>query len=283
MSAYTEKTEILAEKIDWIAYTQKNNVEWQFPDYISNKWKRITALPKYTHGEENQQGVRRYWNIATAKQGRMVIMDGSCTGTLQENRENVLQWLGQQDMKPTRLDFAIDIVRSSFNPKACVKHLRDGSVRTHAQSAMQVHDEFKGGFTQYVGTKASETYTRIYDKSLEQKTDYPWVRIETVYQGQRAEASLHAYLQHKTVKPLILAHVDFPKWRAWQRVMSGNVAKLSIPPRETRTRAWLLSRVAKSIAREIAMDEDQSFLFQLIDRIRDEYKLTFPDKPIVDW
>lgn len=277
------ETEILAEKIDWIAYTQKNSVDWNYPAYISDKWKKISPLRNYTHGEENQQGVKRFWNIIRADQGRMTIMDGCASSILGENREEFLCWLNQMDARPTRLDYSLDITHSNFNARGCVQHLRNGLVRTHSQSALQVHDEFKGGFTQYLGTKTSETYTRIYDKAMEQKTDFSWTRVETVYQGARAEASLAAYLQHKSVRPLILAHVDFPKWRAWQRVMSGNVAKLAIPFRETRTRAWLLSQVAKSIAREIAMDEDQKFLFELIDRVRFEYKMLTKDKQDVDW
>jgi len=279
----TQKQEILAEKIDWIAYTQKNNVEWQFPDYISSKWKKINPLRNYTHGEENQQGVKRFWNIVRVDQGRMVMLDGGASGILGENREQFLYWLSQMDAKPTRLDYALDITHSNFKPKGCIAHLRNGNVRTHAQSAMQVTDEFKGGFTQYLGTKTSETYTRIYDKSVEQKTDYSWTRIETVYQGDRAETSLQTYLQHKSVKPLILAHVDFPKWGAWKRVMQGTVAKLHVPPRETRTRAWLLSQVAKSIAREIAMDEDQSFWFELAEKVRYEYQMLTKNETGVDW
>jgi DNA relaxase NicK len=279
----SQKTEVLSEKIDWIAYTQKSSIDWQFPAYISDKWKRINPLRNYTNGEENQQGVKRFWNTIREAQGRMVLLDGSASSILGANREEFLCWLNGMDAKPTRLDFALDITHSKFKPQGCVQHLRNGSVKTHAQSALQVHDEFKGGFTQYVGTKTSETYTRIYDKSMEQKTSYNWTRIETVYQGDRAEAGLQAYLQHKSVRPLILAHVDFPKWGAWKRVMSGDVAKLHVPLRETRTRAWLLSQVAKSIAREIAMDEDQSFLFQLIDQIREEYKTLTKGEQNISW
>jgi hypothetical protein len=278
-----QKSEVLAEKIDWIAYTQKNYVDWQFPVYISDKWKQISPLRNYTNGEENQQGVKRFWNTIRADQGRMVIMDGSASSILGANLEHFVCWLSQMDAKPTRLDYALDITHSDFNPRGCVQHLRNKSVVTHAQSAMQVHDEFKGGFTQYLGTKASETYTRIYDKAVEQKTDHSWIRIETVYQGDRAEASLQAYLQCQSTRALIKRHVDFPKWRAWQRVMSGDIAKLAIPPRETRTRAWLLSQVAKSLAREIAMDEDHAFWFEFSERVREEIAALDKIAPVINW
>ncbi len=280
---YDEKTEILAEKIDWIAYTQKSSVDWQFPDYISDKWKRISPLRNYTNGEENQQGIKRFWNTITTSQGRQVLMDGQASGILGEKLDPFLLFLGSLDAKPTRLDFAVDITHSNFKPKGVVTHLRSGNVVTHAQSALQVHDEFKGGFTQYVGTKSSETFTRIYDKAVEQKTNYPWVRIETVYQGDRAEASLQAYLQCKSTRPLIKRHVDFPRWRAFQRVMLGDTVKLFVPPRITKTRAWLLSQVAKSVAREISMDENHEFWFEFRDKIAEELRDIDKKLVLVDW
>jgi len=152
----TKKTEILAEKIDWIAYTQKSNISWQFPHYISDKWKKISPLRNYTHGEENQQGVKRYWNIIREDQGRMVVMSGSASAILGDYREEFLQWLHFMDARATRIDYALDIMYSDFNPKSCIQHIRNKTVKTHAQSAIQVTDEFKGGFTQYLGTKTSE-------------------------------------------------------------------------------------------------------------------------------
>lgn len=283
MSQYNTKTEVLSEKIDWISYTQKNGILWQLPPYISDKWKKISPLRNYTNGEENQQGVKRFWNTITQSQGKMVLLDGSASSILGENQEDFLRWLGSMDAKPTRLDFALDITHTSVKAQGCVQHLRSGAIVTHAQSAIQTHDEFRGGFTQYLGTKTSETYTRIYDKSKEQEVNYPWVRVETVYQGSRAEAALHAYLQCKSTRQLITRHVDFPKWRAWQRIMSGDIVELYIPPKQTNTRKWLLSQVAKSIAKELAMDEDHTFWFLLREQIQLELIALDKSGDIIDF
>lgn len=271
------KTEILREKIDYIAYSQKISEMWAMPDYIDNHWKQISPLRNYTNGEENKQGVKRFWNTQNMKQGRYVILSGSPTDFIEANLSEFLRWVSTSVVKPTRIDYALDILHSDFNPRVAASQLQRGLAVTHAKSALQDKDILKGGFTQYVGTKTSETYTRIYDKAAEQKTDYRWVRIETVYQGDRAEASLQAYLQCQSTRPLIKRHVDFPKWRAWQRVMQNSVVKLSVPLRETRTRAWLLSQVAKSIAREIAMDEDHAFWFELSAKVKSELELLTDD------
>lgn len=275
------ETEEIAEKIDWLAYSQKTNVEWGFPEYIKDKWKPISPLRNYTNGEENEQGVKRFWNTITMTQGKYVVFGGSVLPTLQENQEQFLQWVSSHETKVTRIDFCVDIIRSkTFNPKSVVSHLRAKKVKTHAQSIPKYSDDWKGGFTQYIGKKTSETYTRIYDKGMEQKTDYTWSRIETVYQGERAEAALSAYLLHKSTVPLIRAHVDFPDWKQWNRVMQADKGKLVYEKRISNTRKWLLDSVASSIAKELLLDDDQAFLFELMERVRFEYKALSKDDTI---
>lgn len=275
------KTEILAEKIDWLAYTLKSNEGWAFCEGIDDKWKQVSPLRNYTHGEENKQGIRRYWNTVSARQGRQVVCSGGVLSSGDFPTEELLNSVFTSDAKATRIDFCLDVMHSDFKPQSCVTHLRTNNCTTHARSIPRIADDWQGGFTQYVGTKTSETYTRIYDKQAEQKTDYSWVRVETVYQGARAEPALQAYLQHKSTRRLILAHVDFPKWKAWRRVMSGDKAKLNYAPRVSATRKWLLGQVSKSVAKELAQDEDEAFLFEFIDKVREEWReLTGIDEEI---
>jgi hypothetical protein len=268
----TQKTEVLREKIDWLAYSQKNYVDWQFPSFIDDKWKPISPLRNYTNGEENKQGVRRFWNTIRHDQGRMVVFSGSTLNFTEEQLSHLFSTVAGMENKITRVDYCLDIHGGNFNPISCITHLRTRSVITHARTIPRIQDDWKGGFSQYVGTKASETYTRIYDKAAEQKVEGKWTRIETVYQGDRAEASLQAYLLHKSTRKLILAHVDFPKWKAWRRIMQGDKEKLIVSPRVSNTRSWLLNQVSASIARELLLDDDQTFLFELMERVRFEYK-----------
>lgn len=278
-----QKTEEIAEKIDWIAYSQKANFSWGFPPFIEDNWKPIHPLPNYTHGEENKQGVRRFWNTVRTSQGKYVILSGSAMTNIAEHQQQFMEFLASGDGKPTRIDYCVDVIgKSLFNPKACVAYLRKREVKTHAQQIPKYVDEWKGGFSQYIGKKGSETYTRIYDKKAEQGADFQWSRVETVYQGERAEASLHAYLLHKSTVPLIKAHVDFPNWKQWNRVMSGGRAKLLINRKQSNTREWLLGTVSSSIAKEMLLDDDQSFLFDMINRVREEYKRLSGDDDI-DW
>lgn len=278
----TQKTEILREKIDWLAYSQKSSTDWQFPSFVTDRWKPISPLRNYTNGEENSQGIKRFWNTMRSDQGRLVVLGGSSLDMLGEYRQEFVSFTGGLDNKITRVDYCLDIIEGSFNPQAVVSHLRSRNVVTHARDIRRITDDWKGGFSQYVGTKSSETYTRIYDKAAEQKTSGKWSRVETVYQGDRAEASLQAYLLHKSCRKLILAHVDFPKWKAWRRIMSGDKAKLIISSKATNTRRWLMETVSTSIARELLLDDDQHFLFELMDRVKSEYK-RLSDGDEIDW
>lgn len=270
MSPTALKNAVLSEKIDWLAYTHAVSIDWEFPACIDAHWKDIRALPHYTNGQENKQGIRRYWNIDNPKQGRYVVMDGVASGFLQDDQFTVLEWVNTPDRKATRIDFALDITHSKFHPRQVRRRFRRGEGITHAQSTLTFEEDESGGYTYYVGRKTSETYTRIYDKAIEQKTNFAWVRCETVYQGERARPALASYCECKSTRPLIKSHIDFPKWDDWLQIMSGDVVKLAIKPRETRTRAWLLSSVAKTLAREIAMDEDHSFWFDMMGAIKGE-------------
>lgn len=270
MSFSALKNAVLSEKIDWIAYSQAYKLEWGFPDYIDTHWKKISPLRNYTNGEENKQGVKRFWNVENVHQGRYVVLSGHASAMLGENQRQFLHGVHTSGKKMTRIDFALDITHSKLKAQTANKHLKAGDVITHAQSAIVDYDEFKGGFTQYVGKKSSETYTRIYDKSKEQKTDYSWVRIETVYQGARATPALQTYLQCESTRPLIKRHVDFPGWTDFQTVMQGDIVQLYVPPKETDTRHWLLTQVAKSVAGELFRDEDHQFWFVFQDAIKQE-------------
>jgi len=217
------------------------------------------------------------------KQGRKVEWSGSTLNYSEEHLSQLFTFVAGLDNKITRVDYCLDIFGQSFEPSGCIRHIKNRDFITHAQKAIVNKDWLNEGFTQYVGTKSSETYTRIYDKAAEQKLNGKWSRIETVYQGERAEASMQAYLLHKSTRPLIRAHVEFPKWKAWQRVMVGDKVKLAITPRKSKTREWLLNQVAGSIAKELLLDDDQAFLFELMERVRFEYKRLTKDEQDVEW
>jgi len=260
----------LAEKIDWIAYSQAFYLEWEFPDYIDQHWKEIPTIKHYNRAEENKQGVRRFWNSDNPKQGKRVLLAGQASACLREDQFSFLEWISATGRKATRIDYAVDVRHSKFTPQVVRKHLLAGEGVTHALSKLRTGELTKEGDTQYIGRKTSETYTKIYDKQAEQNTDFSWTRIETTYQGERAQPSLASYCTCKSTRPLIKRHIDFPEWQDWIRIMSRDVVEFNSPQRETATRAWLLSQVAKALAKELYRDEDHLFWFDFQRSVQQE-------------
>jgi hypothetical protein len=279
----TLKNAVLSEKIDWIAYSQATNLDWNYPSYIDDHWKEVRPVRGYDHGQENKQGVKRFWNVEHPSQGRFTVLPGAASATLLENQLEFLQFINTTDRKATRIDYAIDILHSKFVPKLARQHLLAGEAVTHAQTAIQTGDIYTKGDTQYVGKKSSETYTRIYDKASEQKSDAAWTRIETIYQGDRAKPSLASYCEHQSTRSLIKTHVDFPTWKDWQAIMSSPVVNIKIAPKQTATRAWLLDTVAKSMASELARDESHEFWFEWMQRVKLELSKMEENNNLLDF
>lgn len=273
----------IAEKIDWIAYSQAISLEWGFPDYIDRHWKEIPPIKYYDHAQENKQGVKRYWSHEHPEQGKRIVLAGQASATLGDNQQDFLLWVHNSGRKATRIDYAVDILHSRFTPKVVRRHLLLGDYVTHAKSLLVTGELIKDGDTQYIGRKTSETYTRVYDKAAEQSVDFSWTRIESVYQGQRAKPSLEAYCQCQSTRPLITRHIDFPEWADWVRIMSRDVVEFSMPQHETATRAWLLSQVAKAMAKELARDEDHLFWFDFQQSVKSELEKIEGKDDIIDF
>lgn len=259
MSYTALKNAKMGEKIDYIAYSQAQNLEFDYPPFINGDWKDINPLPHYTNGQENTQGVRRFWNNINDQQGKLTILSGQPCTSIAAFQLEFLEWANTKGRKVTRIDYALDIIHSKFTPALVRQHLKRGEAVTHAKSLGVNGDLIDGADTQYIGRKSSETYTKVYDKSVEQKTNFAWVRIETTYQGERASPSVSEYLKHQSTRPLIKSHVDFPKWQDWQAIMGAETVKLSLPLKEKGTRAWLIGQVCKVIAKELLMSDGKEF------------------------
>jgi len=266
-----ENLETVSQRIHWIAFTVQFYKEITWPSFIDQMWKEIPKIGYFTHGQENSQGIRLYWHATDAKQGKHIILAGSTLDRIPEHIDLVVEWIIKEGYKVTRIDFAVDVTHSNFNPRNATYHIIKKQVKTHARKSPKWDDAMADGYTQYVGKKGSETFCRIYDKAPEMGVDFKWVRIEVVYSGERATPAAKAYLQHKDCRSLVLAFVDFPLWRKWRYIMQAKTAKVRAIPKPSNTRSWLLSQVAKSLAKEMTLDSDDSFYLDFLQKVREEY------------
>ena len=275
--------EIVTEQCDWIAFTVPFYKDLKWPDFIEQKWKDIRPFRKgYDKAQENSQGVQILWHTTNAGQGKHVILNGS-TLTRINRRGEILKWVQSATYHVTRLDLCIDFINSNINPRNATYYLERKLVKTHARSIPQYEDKWQGGYTQYVGKKSSETFLRIYDKSFELQIKKPWIRAEIVFSGDRATHALKTYLQCESVSQMVNGFVEFPRWKKWNTLVSRGKAQLSIPPKETSTRAWLMGQVAKSIAKEMALEDSHEFWINFQQKIREEYFALTQTNEQIDW
>jgi len=262
--------ETISEKCDWVAFTVPFYKDLTWPISIENTWKEIRPIRNYNKGQENIQGVRMYWHDTRPSQGKHVILSGSTLARLGDI-EGVLNWIDGGMFHVSRIDLCVDIFESNLNPRNATYHMKQGQIKTHARSAPRWDDSLQDGYTQYVGKKTSETFLRIYDKASEMGTDKRWIRAKIVYQGDRATPALHAYLLNNNVRGMVLSFADFPKWKKWNKVMQAEKVRISVPPKETNTRVWLMESVSKSIAKEMTLEDSHEFWLNFVQRVREEY------------
>lgn len=256
---------------DWISFTVQFYKTISWPIFISQEWKQIPPIAHFANGQENKQGIRLYWSQSRPQQGKHVILSGSVLDMMQGKILDLLNWIMSQEYKVTRIDFAINVLNSNINPRNSSYHLERGQCKTRAKKATTWDDRLCDGFTQYIGRKSSPVFVRIYDKGAEMGTIFKWVRIEIVYGAFKAQKALETYLQMGDCRGMVRAYCDFPKWRKWNAIFNVPLSPVVVSRKITKTRTWLLGQVAKSLAKEMTLDDDNEFYLNFIQRVREEY------------
>lgn len=263
--------ETVSQKCDWLAFTVQFYKDIKWPTFIETTWKKIPPVARFTDGRENAQGVRHYWNTNRPQMGKHFILSGSCITTIGENVEDLLRYVLAEDFSVTRLDLCVDVRHSNVNIKNATYHLSKGQYKSHARSDFTVSSALQRGYTQQIGTKNSAAFVRIYDKAAEMGLDGKWVRFEIVYGKRKAKKAIETYLRTKNIGAMVRAFIDFPKWRKFIALMGAEKQKVEYHKKPTNTRVWLMDIVTKSLAREMALDTDQAFYLDFLQRVREEY------------
>jgi len=268
--AYPSREQV-SEKVDWLAFTVQFYKELKWADFIKPSWKEISPVARFTNGLENSQGIRIYWNSQRPQMGKHIIMSGSCCTILEDNLKELLQYVLRESFTVTRLDLCVDVRHTNMRPENSTYHLKKRQCKTHAKKGEIVSDALVGGYTQYVGTRNSATYVRIYDKASEMGTDFTWLRIEISYGKRKTKSAIKAYLSNDDIRGMVRQFVDFPRWRKWNAVFNTSKIEVRYEHQTSNTRQWIMGVVVKSIAKEMCLDDGQEFYLSILQRIREEY------------
>jgi len=163
----------------------------------------------------------------------------------------------------TRIDIACDCKGQSDATDIYGALIAKTAVTRAQKYALMVGNT---GKTVYVGSRASERFLRVYDKAAQTGTAGNWTRIELECKGDRAKW-IAAYVLdegERAIGALIADFVDCPGVAWYTDALHREIVDIGVPqPKKmTDTRGWLLSVVAKTLAKETK--DDDEFLIEFL-------------------
>jgi phage replication initiation protein len=112
-------------------------------------------------------------------------------------QRTLIQYLSAYcEAKFTRLDFSVDDHTETLNRSVLKSCYENRTVRTRSRDLSWTEtNNGDGGFTFVIGSRSSNTYTRIYDKAAESNLSEPCVRVEVECKGDQAQAQVKILLE----------------------------------------------------------------------------------------
>lgn len=264
-------------RIDWIAGTFSGEIPGNH--ILGENTKSINGLSGYTEGIEYSTGAKSYTNPSRPDMGTYVVLSGGALATIALLDVQILRYFLAHNFRFSRLDIAIDAWGYGFSleqfeseiDKFSKSDRKEKTVVTRAQNISVWSNKTTPGATVYIGRKSSTFMLRIYDKGaqIEQGETDHW-RFEVVIKKPQATQAAQNLLS-AAVRPeqIIKGVCDFPELPNYQELMDGEAVRMKAPKPESKTKRWLMTQVAASMATVLFEDGDQSFLFDWINQVRE--------------
>jgi phage replication initiation protein len=238
----------------------------------------ITELPRGCRGY-SKSGViagtgRVGWSPEYPSFGVHISLPASALGSSRfGDVRGLLSYMESMGFRGSRIDFAIDdhvgildldVISRAIAGRAFVSPVHGGGEITSWARSRDVEVQ---GRTLYLGSRASESYMRIYDKAAESHLSGHWVRVELELKGKKAAAAVRELVK---TGPSIVAgwfrqFVDFvdqhledsnrSRWSTctWWAAFLGGVNKAALLVVQTeRTLARLAAWVSRTVAPSLA-------------------------------
>ncbi|MBS7007035.1 replication initiation factor domain-containing protein [Anaerostipes sp.] len=190
------------------------------------------------------------------------------------------------DAKFTRIDLAIDdVYEKYFSCSQVQKMIENGQCvskfKSYNNQDFRTLKGEKKGHTIYFGSRQSDTFLRIYDKALEQKSSYPWVRWELEIKHAKADRVAHEICQRQSISAvafgILQTYIRFINIdnnvrsrcstnTIWLDFLANSQKiALTLPKKELsvdRSLGWLNKQVKPTLAGLVTyFDGDASFIF----------------------
>lgn len=255
--------------IDWIEGTYKHNeARRPIPLILTEESIECTAFHGYSVGRKYQDGRIEMTNPMRPDMGLHIQWSGITARSGPVDSLSLVAYLAATGFTFTRLDFAVDARGWDLKPQRATELIADGKYKCRAQKFPHWGDAKNPGYTQYVGTKASEIHCRIYDKASEMGKQGDYTRVELVVRGKRAKKAAEMVLRGNDFRQLVLGYIRFQEWPEWDEVMGADAVTIPAEKTESATKKWLLSQCAPALARILDEDEDDAFWFEFLKQVQ---------------
>lgn len=257
--------------IDWISATFKNTLNdaairnalsFGFP---RKAWTETTPRFGYKHALQHPLGHMVMFNPGRPEMGVHIILGGRALREIANGGHTavkMLEWVGENGGRVTRLDLAIDVKDEAVDLIALAQCPRVKEAPGSARKWSQVQGS-DGGQTVYIGSRQSEKFLRIYDKRIESgQLDRAWTRFELEIKGDTSRVVAAEFLalqdseRSAYIRGIMRAMFN-PDDTLYQTIMSTQAVLVSAgKSTEDNTLEWLIQTVAKTVAKTILRRSD---------------------------
>lgn len=183
---------MLSIALDWLSVTFHSEVKAH--DFLlryatSAKDEPIAPIRGYEWGTRCASGVSRYTASSRPEMGIHVVFSGQALAHFNDigiKSSDILTEALVQGGKVSRIDLSKDATGEGIDLDAIAKSAINGSYKGRARECKEWRDK-EGGQTIYIGSRTSDRFARIYNKSAERKITGDWVRYEFELKGHVAK------------------------------------------------------------------------------------------------
>lgn len=235
-----------------------------------------TAKPLFGYTSAYQSGYGTLVMYGKQEMGVHVQYSGQALYMLDINgveADDIIRNAVSLGARATRADIALDIYNGVSGADSFTNAVKLGKAITSSKTWKNLENE-AGGKTCYIGARSSERMVRVYDKKAERASQFievssdSWIRVEAELKGDRAKDFMNACKDNELLD-VMRAHlkgaIDFPTIKDWNEALNFDhavVQPTETKRKDTKTRHWLMSVVANTLANECADDIDFLAKFQ---------------------
>jgi hypothetical protein len=268
--------------IDWLALNFKEYTleahEFITTYASSDPVQATNARFGYSQAQVDSNGVQLQWNPDRDDMGHHVIFAGSSLRDLFQHSEVDPRTLLRAGLnaggRVSRLDLACDLQGKALELSRLYKSLEQGNNRGASRTFGQIKSA-GGGETIYVGSRQSERFIRIYNKSAQLgQTVEEWFRFELETKGMVSRALANMLVEQHNWQAVFVglcsAMVSIPGSAELGAFYDETDCPIGLPKIEksSNTEAWIEAQVIPAVSKWVIEHPDSDAVRRLFITLR---------------